>query len=196
MILLRLRGAHKGRTLTLHGVAFSNGLAYVSEEQAKLLTVLRRFYQALPDSEPDPVYEGEDGGDLVGSGEPKTDKKRAERKDNTVPGGVRSNGKESAKTPTNGRAATDETKRGDTGLETEGRGSADPRPDPNPEVMQMRSAILSMDPENDSFWTGDDQPNVKIVAGMISTPNLSRTKILTLAPDCDRDFVRKNGVRS
>jgi hypothetical protein len=55
----------------------------------------------------------------------------------------------------------------------------------------IRSAVMSMDPEDDAHWTAEGLPQTKIVAGILGLPAVSRTELLRAGPGHNREHVRK-----
>jgi hypothetical protein len=180
-----LVGPHAGKTITL-GNRFNfvkGSLPWAGDGDAFVnVSKLMETYQAYPQDHPKVAEASNgkrtvhvDGKNTVGSKQ--------------VEGGVQSDKQiPSEEDADNGGGTTDSEagSSGNAGSGGNGPGSADETVDP--EIARIKTALLTLDVNDDTHWTKNGEPTIEVVAGAANVPTLVRKQIKLAYPGFNREL--------
>lgn len=192
---LVLTGHYAGKTVTLNGYTFNKGVLALhgTADKTEGVVTYMRSYSAFPRGSRElELMQERDNGERDVHGE-------VDATGRVDESGVRPEGTEPVQAPANVVAGDDGTPpHGERGVSERGgyehagvSVGASQQASDDPAVAGIRKALMSLDPENNEFWTDAGLPTVAAVAHATDTVGLTRRDIETALPGFTRDSARE-----
>jgi len=208
-VRLILTGPYTGKTVTLNGHFFDQGVCVVQGEPESLrhlFTYMARCYQAYPQGSIEleearaawEAYCAKENGHGVSDIE--TDEEQpdppSEDASNLQPVGEGPATEDAQVSGTDDAGAP-----GQTEPDASGNGLPDPRPDDGTQAQgqdaaqtltKLAKAVMSLDPDNDEHWTGAGLPAMAAVEAAYGSTDITRKQVEAELPNWNREMAQAN----
>lgn len=208
-VRLILTGPLTGKTVTLNGHFFDQGVCVVTGEPGSLkflFTYMARCYQAYPQGSVElekareawEAYCAKENGHGVSDVQEDEEQPDPPSEDAS---NLQPDGQGPATEDGEVSGANDAGAPGQTEPDASGNGLQDPRPDDNqpPEgqndtqaLTKLGKAVMSLDPDNDEHWTGAGLPAMSAVEAAYGSTDITRKQVEAEMPNWNREMAQAN----